>query len=293
MDSDIFIVLGMPRAGTTFLYHTLGKHPDIYMPYRKESMYFSVNYCKGEEWYRGLYKDCSPNQIGADVNPLYYIDTLAIDRILDFNPNTKVILSVRNPLDFAISQHGNIAAMGWDVPSVLDMVDGYQWQLSKDTAVPMHLNNGFMQRRIKEISKKFGDNALIYDFRYFEEYPLSVLKHIESFLEIAPFFQEDNFDNVKINASQRRNIPLLNSLLTSQGFLETIYKLVPDNLIRRGRTLFDKLSVSSSTNNDSGTGTLSDSEFHALEQKLESDIFYYKELFAPGPIQSGSGMVSL
>ena len=119
------------------------------------------------------------------------------------------------------------------------------------------------------------------------------LEHIESFLEIAPFFQEDNFDNVKINASKRRNIPLLNSLLTSQGFLETIYKLVPDNLIRRGRTLFDKLSVSGSTDNDSGTGTLSDSEFHALEQKLESDIFYYKQLFAPGPIQSGSGMVSL
>ena len=68
---------------------------------------------------------------------------------------------------------------------------------------------------------------------------------------------------------------------------------MPDNLIRRGRTLFDKLSVSDSENNDSGTGTLSDLEFDALEQKLEGDILYYNNLFAPGPIQRGTGMVSL
>lgn len=293
MDSDIFIVLGMPRAGTTFLYHTLGKHPEIFVPYRKESMYFSINYCKGEQWYNDLYNDRSPNQIGADINPLYYIDTLALDRILDFDQNIKIILSVRDPVNYAISQHGNISAMGWEVPPVQEMVDGYEWQLSKDAAVTLQLTNGFMQRRIDEIRKKFGENALIYDFNYFQKNPLKVLHGIESFLGITQFFHEDNFENMKINASRRRNFTLLNSLLTNQGFLETLYKLLPDGLIRRGRTLFDKLSVSESVETDTSAQKLSENELSVLEQKLKTDIAYYEDLFSLGPMLSGSGTKGL
>ena len=45
--THLFIVYGMPRTGTTYLYHALADHPQIYVPYRKESMFFSVNFDKG------------------------------------------------------------------------------------------------------------------------------------------------------------------------------------------------------------------------------------------------------
>ncbi|MBN2757956.1 MAG: hypothetical protein JXR51_12320 [Bacteroidales bacterium] len=41
----------MPRAGTTFMYHYLQKHPEVFLPYRKEIQYFDLNYSEGENWY--------------------------------------------------------------------------------------------------------------------------------------------------------------------------------------------------------------------------------------------------
>ena len=89
----IFVVFGMPRTGTTYLYHALARHPRIFVPYRKESYFFSVNHGKGEDWFRSLYKGIGTDQIGADINPLYYLDADSIDRILAYDPNVKVILA--------------------------------------------------------------------------------------------------------------------------------------------------------------------------------------------------------
>ncbi len=35
-----FLIIGAPRAGTTFLYQTLNNHPKIFMPFEKEPMFF-------------------------------------------------------------------------------------------------------------------------------------------------------------------------------------------------------------------------------------------------------------
>ncbi len=288
MDSKIFVVLGMPRSGTTFLYHTLADHPRIFVPYRKESLYFSVNYDKGEGWYRDLYKDQASEQIGADVNPLYYLDPLSLDRILSFDPNIKVILSVRNPIDFAISHHGNMEALGWNLPPVTEMVLGYDWQVSKTHSLPLKLAEGFMESRINEIREKFQENVLFYDFEFFQASPLDVVKEIETFLGIPQFFDESNFKNIKINASGRRNIPLLNYLLTKQGLLDSVYAVVPDSLIRRGRTLFDRLSVARSKPEAEAGNEQSVADRRMLGDLLASDLSYYRELFASGPVQRGT-----
>jgi hypothetical protein len=70
---NVFIIPGMPRCATTFLYHNLQKHPSVFCPFRKETNYFSVNYHKGIDWYRHLYREIRPGQIGADVSPSYLL----------------------------------------------------------------------------------------------------------------------------------------------------------------------------------------------------------------------------
>ena len=103
-----FILAGMPRTATTFLYQRFQEHPAIFCPYRKETNFFSVNYQKGPAWYRGLYSDMADGQISADVSPVYFLDEQAIDRIGAFEPDTPVILGVRPASEWALSWYTQV-----------------------------------------------------------------------------------------------------------------------------------------------------------------------------------------
>ncbi|MDB4534162.1 sulfotransferase [Vicingaceae bacterium] len=283
---NIFIVLGMPRTGTTFLYHTLQNHPDVYLPYRKESYYFSVNFHKGEDWFKSLYDDMPANQVGADIGPVYFLDPLSIDRILEFEPNIKVLLGVREPVSYAISQYSNIQALGAAMPPLIEWVSNYKWDLSPKASIDVCLENSFISKRIEELRRIFNDNLLIYDFKLIGESPLAVLKSIESFLDIKPHFDEDNFDNVKINASGRRNIRLLNYFLTNQRILDVIYKVTPKKAIRLFRGMYDKLSVKGEPQK---TDFPSEDERKFLQEFFAGDQEYLDKLFSSNRIQLGSG----
>jgi hypothetical protein len=39
-----FLIVGVPKAGTTSLYKYLSQHPDVYVPKIKEPHYFSRNF---------------------------------------------------------------------------------------------------------------------------------------------------------------------------------------------------------------------------------------------------------
>jgi hypothetical protein len=279
----IFINIGMPRTGTTYLYHALPKHPEIFVPYRKESHYFSVNYSKGEPWFRALFAGMGPRQIGADINPMYFLDALAVDRILAYDAGVKVVLGVREPVDFAISLYGNMRAHGLDVPPVEDMVRGYDWPVTPHTSLPFSLVAGFMQRRITELQQRFAGRLLIYDFRHFDASPLPVLQAIERFLGLTPFFDAENVDNTRINATGRRNPLRLNALLANQRVLELVYACLPRPAIRMARSWFERFSARPAV---PGTQDppVNDATRDRLATLLADDVAYYRARFATAPI---------
>ena len=63
------LVAGFPKCGSTFLYHLLKQHPDIFIPNIKELNYFNKDhffisdpeilnprYFKSADWYYGFFK---------------------------------------------------------------------------------------------------------------------------------------------------------------------------------------------------------------------------------------------
>jgi hypothetical protein len=284
----IFVVFGMPRTGTTYLYHALAKHPGIHVPYRKESHYFSVNYAKGHAWFASLYEGITPDRIGADINPMYYLDPAAIDRLLAYDPGVKVILGVREPTDFAISLYGNMVAHGLKVPPILDVVQDFDWPLTPETSLRFSLAGGFMQRRIAELQARFGANLMLYDFAAFDRSPLPVLQAMERFLGLPPFFGPDNWENIRINASGRRNLFLLNSLIANQKVLDALYAIVPRAWVTRARRAYERLSVRrggrETAQSNAGIRSITDDERRALDRLFETDARCYRELFAAGPV---------
>jgi hypothetical protein len=284
-----FVVYGMPRTGTTYLYHALSKHPGIFVSYRKESMFFTVNYDKGFGWYRSLFEEQTPDELGADINPMYFMDDDSLDRLLSYAPDVKVILGVRHPVDFAISLYSNIVAHGHKPPDALSTLRGFDWPLTPEHGLPLCLDNRYLSRRIQELCERLGSNLLIYDFRYFGHSPLPVLKAIESFLGLPAYFDEENVETAKINASGRKNILGFNRLVTNQRLLETVYRILPNGLIRRLRTGLERLSVARMDKApESRPSVVSNEERRALEAYLEDDTAFYDRLFAGRPILRGS-----
>lgn len=279
----VFIVFGMPRTGTTYLYHALSKHPDIHVPYRKESHFFSVNYAKGLDWFASLYADMQPGQVGADINPMYYLDALAVERIQAYDPDVKIVLGVREPTDFAISLYGNMLAHGLKVPPITDVVQDFDWPVTPHTSLRFSLAGGFLERRVRELQAAFGPRLMLYDFAAFDRSPLPILQAMESFLGLRKAFDADNVDTVRINASGRRNPFMLNALIANQRVLDVLYAALPKSFIRRARQMFERLSA----RNDGQTpasGPVSEAERRALESVFATDAAYYRALFAAGPI---------
>lgn len=108
-----FFILGAPRCGTTALFSYLSEHPNIYLPRYKELHYFAQELkdlwkfpYNTEDEYLALFKDAPAEAIAiGEAASLYFYSPTAAQRIYDFDPNARLIISLRNPADFVYSYH--------------------------------------------------------------------------------------------------------------------------------------------------------------------------------------------
>ncbi|WP_417462805.1 sulfotransferase domain-containing protein [Kordiimonas sp.] len=113
-----FIVAGVQKAGTTALFSFLSKHPEIFLPARKEVHFFDN---ENLDWSRPSY-DAFENifaskteaQIAGEVTPIYTYWPTSAERIQAYNPAMKIIVCLRNPVNRAFSHWGMEVTRGWD-----------------------------------------------------------------------------------------------------------------------------------------------------------------------------------
>lgn len=100
---DIFHI-GPQKSGTTWLYEALKQHPQISTSAQDSVHYFDLHFCHGESWYASQIKSNKGNLL---FDPTYtYIRAIdAPKRIFHHNPNAKIILTARNPLERAFSHY--------------------------------------------------------------------------------------------------------------------------------------------------------------------------------------------
>lgn len=100
------IGIGVPRAGTTWLYNLLDSHPDVYMSPTKEIHFFDHHYSKGEEWYRRFFRGAgSEVSVVGEYTPHYLYHPEVPERIAAMPSIKKLIVMLRNPVDRAFSHY--------------------------------------------------------------------------------------------------------------------------------------------------------------------------------------------
>lgn len=103
-----FLVVGAQKSGTTTLFVLLTKHPQLFLPARKEVQFFSspILYPKGLNWYaREFFTACPDGKLAGEVSPQYMYSTQIAQRVHDGLPEAKIIAILRDPIDRAWSHY--------------------------------------------------------------------------------------------------------------------------------------------------------------------------------------------
>ena len=279
-------MVGMGRSGSTTLYHQLQQHPSAVLPFRKETFYFSANYHHGREWFESLYAHAKPGQIGFDISPEYFLQEQAIERILKFNPDTRALLSVREPVTWTLSMYNQRSGTQRQMPPFDQFIHDYDLQVG-ETTTHVRFSSDLITRMIDLYRSAFGANLMMWDFDHFATDPLGVCQAIERFSGLPPYFSQRNFDNVVLNASNRRHNTLLYSVLNDERVITWMQRLVPKKVLKRAREAY-YLSVRRTEPSDPAARHPPEN-VKLAEQVFGEERARIRALFAEHPIQLGSG----
>lgn len=108
-----FFVVGAFKCGTTALYDYLRQHPQVYMPFHKEPLFFGDDLTRrygrmSEAEYLALFRDAAPGQRAGEASAWYLYSTSAAHQIATFAPGAQIIAMVRNPVDVMHAQHSQL-----------------------------------------------------------------------------------------------------------------------------------------------------------------------------------------
>lgn len=108
-------VVGAPRCGTTFLAKALARHPEVCFSKPKETHFFvrDAAAIAPERWpaeFLGRYFGHIESRHGLVVegSPLQLRDPEAIERLLCFDPETRFVVAIRNPIEMIHSFHARL-----------------------------------------------------------------------------------------------------------------------------------------------------------------------------------------
>jgi len=169
-----FLIVGAQKSGTTALYQYLRQHPIINMSKVKEIHFFdneknfenqNVPYDKYHEFFPQIFH---PNLWG-EATPIYMYWNNSIERIWKYNPNIKLIVLLRNPMERAYSHWNMECDRDAESLSFFEAIKNEETRTQK--ALP------FKHRVFSYVDRGFYVEQLRNIYRYFPKKQVLVLKY--------------------------------------------------------------------------------------------------------------------
>jgi Sulfotransferase domain len=196
-----FIVAGAQKSGTTALHYFLKKHPRIALPDRGEMHFFDdeeifsrpVDYELLHRHFRKRPVRLLPVRLGlaGEVTPSYLYWKPAMERIWNYNPQVKLIVLLRNPIDRAFA-HWNMQRFKDREP--LDFLDALKEEprrIAQPLAIESrrfaYVDRGFYSGQLERVFKFFPrEQVEIVKFENFRDRKQETLDDIFEFLGVKP-----------------------------------------------------------------------------------------------------------
>jgi len=231
-----FFIVGAPKAGTTSLYHYLEEHPDVYMSPIKETNYFSYNeikeqglfyneeYINTKEQYLAQFTGVKNEKAIGEASVSYLFYNGVAEKIKAFNPDAKIIIVLRNPVERGFSHYLMDRRLGFVNMSYQDILDKKKYDKTGKLYYQQYIELGLYYNQLQQYFSVF-DKARVKVFLYedLQKNIQALVKELYNFLEVDADFLPDL--EKKHNAFIAPKNPVI----------EKLYKY---KLIRSGAKLF-------------------------------------------------------
>ena len=196
-----FLIIGAMKAATSAIYDYLSHHPRVIRRYPKELHFFTLYFDRGLDWYLSQFSPVRENLQGkplltGEASPTYLVDPEAPARVRKFFPNTKIIASLRNPTDRAISQYYHQVKRVQNEKRSIERAFS-EAELANIGKKPVsstehYIRNGLYAQHLKnwfEVSPK--EQILVLDYHELETDPDRFVEKVFGFLGLQDFLLRD------------------------------------------------------------------------------------------------------
>ncbi len=257
-----FFVIGVVKGGTTSLYHYLDQHPEVYLPSVKETNHFArfdidekhffpnyaldikldldnyiasgmkekvhIAHVNNPEHYKALYNNVGLQKSIGEISNSYMVCQSVAKAIYDFNPQSKILVILRDPVSRAWSQYlMNLRESKTTENDFLSELKADYQRIYKGWGVShQYLELGNYSQQLSRYFELFGRSQVhVVFYEQYRENPQLVLADICRFLEVHAEFKF-NFSEESNKASIPRS-KYLNKLLVGSGMIKVMKKMVP------------------------------------------------------------------
>lgn len=232
------ILIGVQKAATTSLYNWISQHPNVCGPVAlKDYAFFAYDpfFEEGLELLDNIYKK---EYNGEDIIMHGFVNYIffekSIERIKRFNPNVKLIISLRNPVDRAISAFEYQKKSNREKKSCfMDALKDEENRMKSNDYFTLsdltYMNHGLYYKQLKTLYKHFSKNQVkVVFYEDIINKPEQVISDLFDFLNINNKFIPE-FKTMNQTGEIRSKF--IHSLFYSKNnFKQKIVKLIIDPL---------------------------------------------------------------
>ena len=197
-----FYIVGAERCGTSSLHEHLRKHPQVFLPEKKEPEFFATNappgeamrfwegqFCSTLEEYQALYRGSKGHIAIGDASTGYLWDENAARRIYEVCPEAKIIIILRDPVARAFSAYMMLRRYGADTARTFSealIQDSGRHKTTWFTSF-LYIECGLYCAQIRRYFERFGrDRVLVLLFEDLVRDPGTVFVRIGTHIGIDP-----------------------------------------------------------------------------------------------------------
>jgi hypothetical protein len=234
-----YFIVGTAKAGTTSIFNVLLKHPEVYVPQNKETYYFGeYNYPDSRiehlHEYKAIFDAAPEDNVCVEVSTSYLYSKNAAQQIKAYNPDARIIMILRNPVDRAFSHY--LYKLKTDKEKYMSFEEALtaeQNRIEKNWPYGYHYASmGFYYDQVSRYLERFvRSNILILFFDDLKNNPYEFYHQMFQFLMVD--------EEVSINYEKKYNISgmfrskLLMKLLNTDNILKNTAKRIVPTRYRR------------------------------------------------------------
>jgi len=262
---SVFIV-GAPKCATTTIHGFLDSCEGIFMSHPKElnyfsaasirqqSLYYDEDIIDSEKSYNEIFKSASESQILGESSVSYFYYDSVPAKIYEYNPASKIVIVLRNPIERAYSHYLMDSRLGYCSKKLVEIVRNPN---NNPLHYQQYIKISQYTKQVTRYLKTFGsDNVHLIIQERFRNNPEKELQKLCQFLNIS--FPESSYNLISKNVFKLPRNSVVAGIYKNIYVRRIMRSFLPDALNGQLKKLFFRV----------GTKPVLDKNLHSILSSL-------------------------